>query len=504
MMPIDKVLVSNRAALRSKYGAKGLQKIEQAVDTLVTNDAGRGIETRAIYLDRSSDMKPLKAPRVTKSGDRKQVKRAIDGVFEALDPAYLVILDAPDVVPHQSLQNPMRDEDPNVPSDLPYASAVPFSTRPEDFISPSRVVSRLPGIRGEGDPAYLLSLLKSASGWESHGRRSYRSHFAVSAEAWKGSTRKTVTKLFGTTKRLWFSPPDGPAWTRAQLKRRTHFLNLHGALEDENFYGEKDGTYPDAHRAPYLAERVRAGTVAAAECCYGAELYDPEVASRHMGIANTYLGAGAYAFFGSTTVAYGPEDDNGLADVLCQYFVAHVLEGASIGRAALQARQRYVASHSPLGPVDLKTLAQFLLLGDASIHPVRSAKKSAPARTDRRAKLSRRAKRLEKTTGRVECAPKHGASGKLRQKVESVAKAHSMTLERTIERFTILAPQESSTKSESRGSYLLIYGRSNGELPKKLSKSRRRGKSAIANRRPVLVVREEDGKVKEVQKLVPR
>jgi hypothetical protein len=47
------------------------------------------------------------------------------------------------------------------------------------------------------------------------------------------------------------------------------------------------------------------------------------------------------------------------------------LAGASLGRAVLEARQQYAASMTDLDPVDLKTLAQFNLLGDPSIHPVR-------------------------------------------------------------------------------------------------------------------------------------
>jgi len=47
-----------------------------------------------------------------------------------------------------------------------------------------------------------------------------------------------------------------------------------------------------------------------------------------------------------------------------------LLEGASLGRAALTARQRFVEQVGELDPVDLKTLGQFNLLGDPSIHPV--------------------------------------------------------------------------------------------------------------------------------------
>jgi hypothetical protein len=47
-----------------------------------------------------------------------------------------------------------------------------------------------------------------------------------------------------------------------------------------------------------------------------------------------------------------------------------MLDGASLGRAALIARQRFVQQTAELDPVDLKTLGQFNLLGDPSVHPV--------------------------------------------------------------------------------------------------------------------------------------
>ena len=64
------------------------------------------------------------------------------------------------------------------------------------------------------------------------------------------------------------------------------------------------------------------------------------------------------------------EDDNGSADLICQYFLQSVLKGASIGHATLMARQQYVANVAEMDATDLKTLAQFYLLGDPSIHPI--------------------------------------------------------------------------------------------------------------------------------------
>jgi hypothetical protein len=115
------------------------------------------------------------------------------------------------------------------------------------------------------------------------------------------------------------------------------------------------------------------GTVVAAECCYGAQLYDPSIARGDVGICNRYLARGAVGFFGSSTIAYGPSEGNGSADLICQFFMLRVLAGASLGRAAIEARQKFSLQATHLDPTDLKTLAQFNLLGDPSVTPVSKA-----------------------------------------------------------------------------------------------------------------------------------
>src|SRR5262249_8748979 len=180
--------------------------------------------------------------------------------------------------------------------------------------------------------------------------------------------------LFGSADDLHTSPQRGKRWTAAALRARAHFINCHGATIDSFFYGENaaETRQPRALSALTLSQgrHVLEGTVVAAECCYGAELYDPAEAGGRAGICSPYLSHGAYGFFGSSTIAYGPPDGNGSADLICQYFLERVLRGASLGRAALEARQQFARAASVLDPVDLKTLAQFSLMGDPSVHPV--------------------------------------------------------------------------------------------------------------------------------------
>jgi hypothetical protein len=83
--------------------------------------------------------------------------------------------------------------------------------------------------------------------------------------------------------------------------------------------------------------------------------------------------------FGASTVAYGPAASNAYADVICRMFVSEVLNGASLGRAVLVARQRFVQAQSFLDPTDLKTLAQFNLLGDPAAVAFVTSPPAAPA-----------------------------------------------------------------------------------------------------------------------------
>jgi hypothetical protein len=372
-MEIDKVIITNMGALRDKYG-KSMPRIERAVKRLVEADEKRGIESKVVALDAAPDMEAVRGRAVADKDDQKQVKNAVDAISKFYRPDYMMILGAPDVVPHQDLKNPVYDpqgdEDMVVPSDIPYACEASYSKDPRNFLGPTRVVGRLPDLLGIGDAAYLVSLLGTAARHKTRTRADYQKYFSVSADVWKKSTSLSLTKLFGSSDAMSTSPPGGPAWTPAQLGRRIHFINCHGAPSDPNFYGQRGRSYPVAHSAKRLVRKIMNGTVIAVECCYGAELYDPADSDMQSGICSTYLRDGAYGYFGSSTIAYGPSEGNGQADLICQYFLEEVLNGASLGDAALRARHRFAQAYTHLDPVDLKTLVQFHLLGDPSIHPI--------------------------------------------------------------------------------------------------------------------------------------
>ena len=372
----DKVIISNNGALIAKYGVQGFAAINAAIQGMITADAAKGITTQYIPLDDAGTMNALGGVAVSNPADQQAVKAAIDAIYVGADkPDYLMILGSVDVVPHQELVNPVFDRahpqaDPDrlVPSDLPYACDVPFSSAADDFIGPSRVVGRLPDLTGGTNAADFVRIIQNATDSTPIPAGGIGA-LGITAQAWQVSTDLSLQALFGPGVTAMPSPVKGPQWPTPLLNSQIHFINCHGALDHPQFHGEPNN-YPVAHDAVWITNRITPGTIAAVECCYGAQLYDPAAAAGQMSVGNTYMSGGAAAYLGSTTIAYGPAASMAYADLICRFFIEGLLAGKSSGDALLNARLRYVQASMPTDPVDLKTLAQFLLLGDPSLHPV--------------------------------------------------------------------------------------------------------------------------------------
>ncbi|RPD42217.1 hypothetical protein [Chitinophaga barathri] len=370
-MKKEKLIVSNRAALEKKYGAKHTSILKD-LKAIQAADKKRGLISEIIFLDDAAVMKKYKSAAVKTAGSAKQNKLAIDGLFKHFQPDYLMIAGAQDIVPFQPLENLLfgeDDEDQLIHSDLPYACETAYSTNPGKFVSPTRVVGRLPDVPGGKDPAYFHSLVADITGNKPGKQQDYRKYFSISVHDWRLSTQESLHNIFGDNASLQLSPLLGPEWTSTQLKAKTHFINCHGALDDPSYYGQKGKKFPEALRSSLLSRKISKGSIVAAECCYGAQLYDPaKTETAHLSIASNYLLNHAIAFAGSSTIAYGPAKGQGLADLLTQYFLINTIKGASTGRAFLEARQRFLDEMGPaLDPYELKTIAQFYLLGDPSL-----------------------------------------------------------------------------------------------------------------------------------------
>ena len=369
MNPV-KLIISSGKNLEFKYG-KLFPKINGLLRSLIKADKERQIDTKVIFIDDAKSSKSAGVKPVA-TVNMKACKKIVDELYKKYLPAYMVILGAQDVFPFQEITNPADDDDTTVPSDLPYACDAAYSKDIAAFTGPTRVVGRIPDIPGKQTSInYLKIVLENAIRHTPVKPDQYRKYFSVSAQVWKKSTALSLHSMFGDTGKLLLSPGNSSKYTATQLKAQTHFYNCHGAFNDPRYYGQKASAYPVALEATALDKKIASGTIVAAECCYGADLFEPALLDPPgLSIANTYLLNNAIAFVGSSNIAYGPADSQGLADLITQYFIISILNGASTGRAMLEARQRFLAASGPhLDPYELKTLAQFYLLGDPSLQP---------------------------------------------------------------------------------------------------------------------------------------
>lgn len=476
MPTVLKIVLTHRGAARAKYGTSGWSTIRAAITALAKADSARGISTKFMALDSSSDMHRVGATAVSAPDDAQGIKAAIDALFAQLSPAYLAILGGPELVAQVNLTNPLWTGNPNddpdqqIPSDLPYACDGAFSLSPSAYRAATRVVGRIPDLIGVTDPHVLVDQLRAGASRHPSQRKSPQPVFAVSAKVWQRSTSLSISGLPDASATVQTSPDMGPNWTATQLKPLVHFVNCHGGEFDPNWYGQATPTNWNLPTA-IAAARVPAaalGMVVAAECCYGAAHWPPSAAGGQASVAMTYIRNGAAAVFGSSTVAYGPATTTNYADDLCRLFVAEVLGGASAGRAALVARQNYVQAQGMLDPTDLKTLAQFTLLGDPSAVPFvltapHAAPKSASALLNRRAQLDAVGKALTRSTFACHDEPRARAALPRNRLAELIARPVSTHV--TVRTFDTSSPHaDGGAKPRAHVAFVPPQGRRAGTL----------------------------------------
>ncbi len=500
-MNATKIVITNYSAMRNKgYGESDLESVRNALAGLISADGDRGIDTTVVDLSDEGDMAPFGTPAVTSETDERENKDAIDAVFHSAQPDYMMLLGSRDVVPHQELKNEAVDDgDPSVPSDLPYACETTYETGGHEssrFTNPSRVVGRLPDVTGEHDPEYLVRLLGYAAAAAPAERDVYQGYFGLSAAVWQKSTQENLSTLFGDATVLHLIPPDGSPWQPAPLATKSHFVNCHGASGNPQWYGQQGDSYPVALKVDDVDQRLTEGTLLAAECCYGAELYQPGAAPQ-MPLCNTYLQSGALVFFGSTTIAYGPSDSCDQADLITQYLVRELLQGQSSGYAALKARLDYVRHKSRLGPLDLKTLSQFVLLGDPSVKVVQPARVTAEtdtnaARAERRREAKLVARVLDQSVSVPEPIPGSERDPGLEERLREIGARHDLPASATVSSFAEVWKHTGAAQ------------KSFGPPPRQHLLHAERRPDAPVHTDVIVVVREQDGNVLSVDEYEAR
>lgn len=434
-----KLSVTVKSRLEAKYAPADLQRINDAVKRWIAADAKRGIQTVHVHVDDTKEMNELGVAPVLGEATPENIKQAIDDLWTKLTPTpdYLVLFGGDDIVPMFPVPNPSvgavrgLDTDKSVPSDNPYATHLSFS--PSDVHSyrvPERAIGRIPDMVSDpgdpnrkGDAAWLLDYLETATNWKPKPDNFYKLPYAIcTAEAEDAGTefmQKTFTEP-GLNPLL--CPPnsdaaDSPA-VRDQLSAGLHMIKCHGNKGDATFWGfaESDERTKErpcaAINSATLKAALKPSAVVASMCCYGAQIFSPsDPKTRSYGewpVASTYLRKGALGFAGSTMMAWVGTSGMGPADWLVQAYLKNVLAGESLGNAFLASKQDYRSHYSLQADIltdhEEKTLIEYVLLGDPSIHPVKTSK-SSPDLLAIQSRRRRRDARAKLATGLRECLP---------------------------------------------------------------------------------------------------
>ncbi len=392
-MKTIKLMVTIASRLQEKFGDDGWNEIREAIRRLSEADDSRGIQTIFVCLDETSDTEAYEVSPVKGSVTPLKCKKVIDKIYAKLSPDYVVLLGADDVIPHFVVPNPSYkpvsgDDDETVPTDNPYACSRSFTKNNRaSYLIPDRVVGRVPDLPGKThDLQWLLNYLQVATSWKTNSASAYHKDLMVCCDSWRKSGEAVVSYLSRAADSLMIAPPtlfsntSVPPILTHSYAHLFHVIKCHGAPIDTMFYGQKGSNYPPVLTSHSLSGKTLEGTVVGAMCCYGAALFDPDdhrVNAEQKGdapIPSVYLRQGAYGFVGSTTIAWVGVSSMVCADWIIASFVRYVMEGASTGRALLDAKQEFVRWINQQGRnpdiSEEKTLLQFHLLGDPSIHPV--------------------------------------------------------------------------------------------------------------------------------------
>jgi hypothetical protein len=386
------VVLSSRAALQRRFGADGFAAVDRRLQQYATALRRRGVMAHICYCDDADTLRLedgiAAAPVAAEAGALRDMLRTLSGALSERGRTLgaALIIGGDEIVPFHRLPNPLPDDDVVVLSDNPYATDDPA------YVAPQRMIARLPD-GNASDPSLLFAQLDRLTayhyGSRPQSKRSRRlfgrrqAHDAPEldilsagycAEIWKDVSRAVLDALAPDAP-LTSSPPHlaENLDLRALSDRRLLYFNLHGAAGLPNFYGQPDAVWPGAAtrlpvalRPDQIAADMTDGALILSEACYGVELVGRTVDTS---IPLRALAHGALAVVGATVNAYGSISDPLIgADLLFHHMMKHLARGEPIGRALHQARlefaQEMYRRQGFLDDVDIKTLIEFVLLGD--------------------------------------------------------------------------------------------------------------------------------------------
>lgn len=389
------LILTSKKRIIAKYGEEAFDRLDRKLQEFGQVLESANIDARIVYVDDDLSLERYNL-RPVDPENPEQIRAVVDSLDKNLqqngrDACYVLIVGGDTIIPFYRLSNPVQDDDEYLLSDNPYAS------RDADFIIPERAVGRMPDAE-EAGIGFVLAQLEIAMAHRHEPRAPARplgclafllslgisvkflqfqsNSFGYSALIWKNASA-SVFEAIGNPKKLLTSPPitDEVFDVNFLLGSGLNYFNLHGTKDSENWYGQKDLTYPEDY--PMLPLALSPATIGRAsvassvvftEACYGAYIIGK---SPKTSMALRFLADGALAFVGSTVTSYGvPAPPLSNADLLGVHFWHHLADGLSLGQALMKAKVTFTNEMTErqgwLDGDDQKTLLQFVLYGDPS------------------------------------------------------------------------------------------------------------------------------------------
>jgi tetratricopeptide (TPR) repeat protein len=388
------IMLANKSALARRYGDAGFAAIDRRLHALADALRRRGLQVQCCYSDDAASLEldnqlALAPAAHDATAIRELVRSMAEGLAQQRRPlGTLLLIGGDDIIPFHRLPNPLPDGDAAVLSDNPYG------TDDAGYLLPQWTVARIPEGAGT-DPTLLLGLLDLVVEYHQRGGPSTSDRWAglplrdflrgttlarsvaargYSAEVWRETSRE-VLDGYAADASLACSPPldDAAFEGDAPFGSRLLYLNLHGATGLPNWYGQPEAPslgsasqLPVALRPDYFGNHPLVGGLLISEACYGLDLAGR---TAQTSIPLRALATGALACVGATVNAYGSATTPLLgADLLCQRLLAQLQRGVSVGEALREARLEFAQTmyrrQGYLDDVDIKTLTEFVLLGD--------------------------------------------------------------------------------------------------------------------------------------------
>lgn len=384
------IILGHRAALVRRFGTAGWQDIDEHIRRLCRVLRQKGMFVVAGYIDATGGLAMLDIPAPAPIAPdampiRDMVRKMATQLhLRGIELTTLMLIGGDECVPFHRLQNPIPDDEPHILSDNPYACD------DAGYLLPQRIVARLP--EGDSDdPQLLIGMLHSMTQYHAQAHHQGQTGFdlstllrirstpaqrlavGVAADAWREPSLLVLKNLHPDAKLLTSPPLTTQNFIAATLAgREVLYINLHGAAGMPHFYGQSATVWGAASALPIaispdnLTRNMVAGAIIISEACYGAELAGR---TPHNSVPLKALSEGALAFVGSTVNAYGSAAPPLLgADLLFERMTRYLADGMPIGMALHFARLEFAQimydRQGFLDDVDMKTLIEFILLGD--------------------------------------------------------------------------------------------------------------------------------------------